>query len=233
MKTNAGNKMAAFKGPPWEPCPSWQDISCQKHDFSSVLEYNLHKYNAPLCKMILGSANPLDPRTNMLTPPHGGQPTTKTTHTRTHGTRIANELMRFVDFCQLGLLPSQFGPGRAHPLATQQRLTIGLEPCQTKCRKASLSRRRPRPEIHNPRYQIPDTSTSTRNRNPDPDRAVCCRIIDEWDKNNAVYLPTRSGARGGRRTKTVDHRPEAGDQRSEISAPRLLCQSVSHPAGDL
>lgn len=62
----------------------------------------------------------------------------------------------------------------------------------------------------------------------DPQIAFCCRIIDEWDNNNFVYLPTRSKiyiyipySRGGGRVRGSGR----GEGRSEISAPRLLCQS--------
>jgi len=78
-------------------------------------------------------------------------------------------------------------PKRAQPL----RLTIGLKPCQTKCRKASLSRRFSfRFSFRVPEFQRdPGPKTETPD---DPQIAFCCRIIDEWDNNNFVYLPTRS-----------------------------------------
>lgn len=75
---------------------------------------------------------------------------------------IANELMRFVDFCQLGLWPCPVhSPQSTVPSATQSMLLTPpppppsfpfpytspttyplnnwLKPCQTKCRKANLS----------------------------------------------------------------------------------------------
>lgn len=114
-------------------------------------------------------------------------------------------------FCQLGLCPFAYTPDSAGYIVTRKRSTAIAINNWLKAVPNKVSKSEPKPQFQlqiqiqrelqlQIRFQVQfqfeiqfsGPKITVAETPDDPQIAFCCRIIDEWDNNNFVYLPTRS-----------------------------------------